>query len=198
MNKIEGVIVNDRFLESIAINLHNEARDAMEGHRFKKIVPALAFYCFTLESKLLTYGRAVFTDGAEYKKYINSTLHGKFEWLLNRLNTPQADVIEKCKSIVAEMVKFRNALTHSKNIEILEERELIGLEKFDDRYVRVTSDDKDFMTLSTLDKLDDFYEVISLLDRIWLVQGRLHFKGDTSSLLVNISRAKVLNRDKDD
>lgn len=198
MNKIEGVIVNDRFLESIAINLHNEAKVAKEGHRFKKIVPALAFYCFTLESKLFTYGRAVFTDGTEYKKYTNANLHGKFEWLLNRLNTPEIDVIEKCKSVVAEMVQFRNALTHSKNIDVLEERDLISLEKFDDRYVRVTSNDKDFMTLSTLDKLDDFYEAIYMLDKIWLIQGRLHFNGDTSSLLVNISRAKVLNRDKDD
>lgn len=198
MNKIEGVIVNDRFLETIAINLHNEAKDAREGHRFKKIVPALAFYCFTLESKLLTYGKAIFTKRGEYKSYTNATLATKFDWLVNRLNTPEIDAIEKCKTVVADMVQFRNALTHSKNIDIQEERELIGLEKFDDRYVSVTSNDKDFMTLSTLEKLDEFYEAIHMLDKIWLIQGRLHFNGDTSSLLVHMSRAKVLNRDKDD
>lgn len=198
MNKIKSVIVNDRFLETIAINLHDEAKVAREGHRFKKIVPALAFYCFTLESKLLTYGKAVFTKRSEYRSYTNATLYDKFVWLLNRLNTPEIDAIEKCKTVVADMVQFRNALTHSKNIKTEEERELIGIEKFDDRYVHVTSNDKDFMTLSTLEKLDGFYEAIYMLDKIWLIQGRLHFNGDTGSLLVNMSRAKVLDRDKDD
>lgn len=114
MNIIEGVIVNDRFLESIAINLHEEAKQAKAGHCFKKIVPAMAFYCFTLESKLLTYGKAVFTKRSEYKSYTNATLSGKFEWLSNRLEVPNIEPIKKCKETILEMVAFRNAVTHSK------------------------------------------------------------------------------------
>lgn len=140
MNIIEGVIVNDVFLESIAANLHNEAKDAPDGHRFKKIIPAMAFYCFTFESKLLTYGKAVLTEKSVYKKYINATLLGKFEWLLNKLEVPDIDVIRDCKTTVSEMVAFRNAVTHSKNIDIREERELVGLELLHDKFVRIYDD----------------------------------------------------------
>lgn len=55
MNKIEGSIVNDRYLESIAIALYNEAKVEKDGYRFKKLVPAMTFYCFAMESKLNTF-----------------------------------------------------------------------------------------------------------------------------------------------
>lgn len=196
MKIIEGVIVNDRFLETIALNLHEEAKHAETGHCFKKIIPAMAFYCFTLESKLLTYGKAVFTKRCEYKNYINATLSGKFEWLLNRLGVPDIEPIKKCKGTILEMVAFRNAVTHSKNIDVKEEREMIGLEIFHDRYVRVYDDEKDFMASSTLEKLNDFSQAIYVLEQVWIVHGLKHFNGDWSSLLVGISRGKVLNRDQ--
>lgn len=145
MNILEGIIVNDRFLESIAINLQNEAKEASDGHRFKKIVPSMAFYCFALESKLLTYGKAIFTVKSEYSRYTNSTLQGKFKWLLNRLNTPECEEIKKHKATALEMVAFRNAITHSKNIDIREECELTSLELFHDKFVSVFDSEKDFM-----------------------------------------------------
>lgn len=194
MNIIEGVIVNDRFLESIAINLHNEAKDAQDGHRFKKIVPAMAFYCFMLESKLLTYGKAIFIKKSEYVKFINCTLLSKFEWLLKRLNVPEDDIILNSKTKVSEMVAFRNAVTHSKNIDVKEERELTGLELLDDKFIRVFDNENDFMASSTLDKLNDFSEVIWILDQIWFVYGKKHFNDDFNSLLVNHTRVKSVSR----
>lgn len=194
MNIIEGVIVNDRFLESIAINLHNEAKEASDGHRFKKIVPSMAFYCFALESKLLTYGKAIFTVKSEYSRYTNATLQGKFKWLLNRLNTPECEEIKKHKVTVLEMVAFRNALTHSKNIDITEECELTSLELFHDKFVSVFDSEKDFMASSTMEKLNSFSEVIWILDLVWANYGKKHFNGDFSSLLVSSTRAKVINR----
>lgn len=194
MNIIEGVIVNDRFLESIAINLHNEAKDAQDGHRFKKIIPAMAFYCFTLESKLLTYGKAVFDEKSEYKRFINCTLLGKFEWLLNRLNVPDDELIQNSKAKISEMVAFRNAVTHSKNIDVKEERELIGFELLHDKYIRVYDSEKDFMASSTMDKLNDFSETLWILDQVWMIYGRKHFGGNFNSLLVSHTRAKAINR----
>lgn len=195
MNIIEGVIVNDRYLESIAINLHEEAKQAKDGHRFKKIIPALAFYCFTLEAKLLTYGKAVITKRSEYKCYTNATLSGKFEWLSNRLEVPDIEPIQNCKMTISEMAAFRNAVTHSKNIDVKQERELTGLEMFHDRYVRVYDDEKDFMASSTLEKLNEFSQAIWVLEQVWMIHGLKHFNGDWSSLLVGVSRGKVINRD---
>ena len=192
MNIIEGVIVNDRFLEAIAINLHNEAKHAQAGHRFKKIVPAMAFYCFTLESKLLTYGKAIFKKKSEYNKFINCTLLGKFEWLLKRLNVPDDDIIQNSKIKVSEMVAFRNAVTHSKNIDVKEERELTGLELLNDKFIRIFDNEKDFMASSTLDKLNDFSEVIWILEQVWLVYGKKYFNEDFNSLLVNHTRVKSI------
>ncbi|WP_181451954.1 hypothetical protein [Pantoea agglomerans] len=196
MNSIEGVIVNDRFLESIAINLHEEAKHAKAGDRFKKIIPALAFYCFTLESKLLTYGKAVFTKGSDYKRYTNATLSGKFDWLTNRLEVPDIESIRKCKIIISEMAAFRNAVTHSKNIDVKLDRELTGLELFHDRYVRIYDDEKDFMASSTLEKINEFSQAIWMLEQVWVVNGKKHFKGDWDSLLVGMTRGKVINRDQ--
>lgn len=195
MNIIEGIIVNDRFLESIAINLHNEAKVAKDGHRFKKIVPSMAFYCFALESKLLTYGKAIFTIKKEYKSYVNAPLSGKFTWLLNRLETPDNEIIQNSKTTVAEMAAFRNAVTHSKNIDFREERELIGLELLHDKFVKIYDSENDFMASSTLEKLEDFSKVILALDKVWFIYGKKHFKGDFSSLFVNSTRATVINRD---
>lgn len=196
MSIIEGVIVNDRFLESIAINLHEEAKHAKTGHRFKKIVPAMAFYCFTLESKLLTYGKAVYINKGEYRRYINCTLLGKFDWLLKRLEVPDIEPVQKCKETIHDMVAFRNAVTHSKNIDVTEERQLTGLEIFNDKFVSVY-DEKDFMTSSTLEKLNDYSKVIWFLEQIWMIHGLKHFNGDWSALLVGISRGKVINRDQE-
>jgi hypothetical protein len=52
---IETTIINDRYIESIGVSLIREAADSETGHAFKKIVPAMAFFCFALESKLNTY-----------------------------------------------------------------------------------------------------------------------------------------------
>lgn len=193
MNIIEGVIINDSFLESIAINLHEEAKQAIDGHRFKKIIPAMAFYCFTLESKLLTYGKSVFPK-AQYKKYLNATLIGKFEWLSNRLKVPNVEPILKCKETISEMVAFRNAVTHSKNIDYKEERKLIGLELFDDRFVTIYESENDFMASSTLEKLDAFSKAIMILDRVWFIDGKKYFKEQLSSLPIHSTRARVINR----
>ncbi|WP_323169497.1 hypothetical protein [Pantoea agglomerans] len=197
MNTIEGVIVNDRFLESIAINLHEEAKHARAGDRFKKIIPALAFYCFTLESKLLTYGKAVFTKRSEYRCYTNATLPVKFEWLTNRLEVPDVEPVQKCKITISEMAAFRNAVTHSKNINVKLNRELTGLELFNDRYVRIYDDEKDFMASSTLEKLNEFSQAIWILEQVWMIDGKKHFKGDCASLLVGMTRGKVVNRDQE-
>ena len=194
MSVLAGATPNDRYLESIALNLHEEAKHAKMGHGFKKIVPAMAFYCFALESKLLTYGKSVFIKNTEYKSYVNATLSGKFEWLSNRLDAPDIEPIKKCKETILEMVAFRNAVTHSKNIDVREERELTGLEIFNDRFVSVNDDEKDFMASSTLEKLNEFSKVIWVLDQLWIIQGLKHFNGDYSSLFVGISRGKVINR----
>ena len=84
MTKIEGSIVNDRYLESIAIALYNDAKVEKDGYRFKKLVPAMTFYCFAMESKLNTFGKEVFTIKSELKQYGNATIQGKFDWLLSR------------------------------------------------------------------------------------------------------------------
>ncbi|WP_269043022.1 hypothetical protein [Vibrio diabolicus] len=82
MSKIEGSIVNDRYLESIAITLYNEAKTEQDGYRFKKLIPAMLFYCFAMESKLNTFGKEVFTKKSEFKSFGNATIQTKFDWYL--------------------------------------------------------------------------------------------------------------------
>ncbi|MDF4741849.1 hypothetical protein P3545_02855 [Vibrio parahaemolyticus] len=194
MNKIEGSIVNDRYLESIAITLYNEAKTEQDGYRFKKLIPAMSFYCFAIGSKLNTFGKEVFKTKSEFKSFGNATIQTKFDWLLSRLKVDADDLVDPHRQTVANMVTFRNAVVHSKNIDFQEERELIGLEQFGDRFVRPPAHEKDFMALRSLENCEKFKQTLEFLDHVWFVQSPKFF-GSKDFLRGNgISKAEVVDR----
>lgn len=53
-----------------------------------------------------------FFEGAELKKFMNSQLQGKTDWLLSRIDadTTNPDVI-KNRETITEMISFRNSVT---------------------------------------------------------------------------------------
>ncbi|WP_248915672.1 hypothetical protein [Pseudomonas moorei] len=77
MAKIESRTSNSRYLESIGLTLLDEAKSTEPGYIFKKLVPAMAFFCFAFESKLNGYGDAVFT-GQELKNILILRSLGNF------------------------------------------------------------------------------------------------------------------------
>lgn len=194
MNTIEGSIVNDRYLESIAYALHEEAKVEKDGYRFKKLVPAMTFYCFAMESKLNTFGKEVFTVNREFKQFSNATILGKFDWLLSRMGADASDVIEPHRETIAHMVAFRNSVAHSKNIEFQEERELIGLEQFGDRFVSAPKHEKDFMSQRSLETCERYRVALDFLERAWFILSRKYFDTFDPSRGSGISRASVVDR----
>ncbi|MFM2660088.1 hypothetical protein AAFX15_07955 [Vibrio chagasii] len=194
INKIEGSIVNDRYLESIAIALYNEAKAEKDGYRFKKLVPAMTFYCFAIESKLNTFGKEVFTKKSEFRKFGNATIQGKFDWLLSRLGVDAEELVEPHRETVANMVLFRNSVAHSKSIDFEEERKLIGLEQFGDKFLHPPKHEKDFMSQRSLERCESYKKALEFLDTVWFVQSPKFFGSVNFSRGSGFSSAKVVDR----
>lgn len=192
MAKIESRISNSRYLESIGLTLLDEAKSAEQGYIFKKLVPAMAFFCFAFESKLNGYGDAVFS-GQELKKYINSTIAGKFKWLCNRIGVEDSDAFQELCETIALMVTFRNSLVHSKIITIEEERDLSELEKLNPRFIRPKASDSDFMEIRSIENAEKFEKVNTMLELIWsshCIKNQIHIGDDRASLF---SRARIIS-----
>lgn len=191
MEQVETRIVNDGHLSAIAYYLMSEVKETGLGEKFKKLVPSMAFACFALESRLTTLGGEVF-EGSEFKKYTNATLIGKFDWLLSRMGIKDEELsqIQQMRDTIAEMVNFRNSVVHSKVISLTEERELIGLEQFDDRFILPSKSEKDFMTMYSEDKADSYLRVLTKLDYLWIVLNKRYFPAGIPVLVYSTSTAK--------
>jgi hypothetical protein len=189
---VESTIINDRYLESIAYSLLKEAKETPEGYIFKKLVPAMAFFCFTLESKLNSYGEHVFSDG-EKKRYINSTLIGKLDWLFSRINVVMNDDIETIRNTIVLMIEFRNSLVHSKPVNFQEERELIGLENFAEKYIIPTRPKNDFMEIRSIENADNFQDAVYKFDLIWMHYSQIYFPDFNPQMVFGAPTAKVIS-----
>lgn len=195
MARIESRTSNSRYLESIGLTLLEEAKSTEPGYIFKKLVPAMAFFCFAFESKLNGYGDAVFI-GQELKKYINSTIIGKFQWLCNRIGVEGSDTFQELCKTIELMVIFRNSLVHSKIVTIEEERELSELEKLNPRFIRPKTSDSDFTMIRSVENAEKFQEVTTTLELIWsnyCIKNSIHIGDNRGSL---ISRARILSDDQ--
>jgi hypothetical protein len=188
---IETTIINDRYIEAIGINLMKEAADSEVGHAFKKIVPAMAFFCFALESKLNTYGSHVF-EGGEWKKYTNSTLIGKLDWLFSRISVDVTDEINEIRAHIVEMIEFRNSLVHSKPISFQEERELIGLENFNEKYIIPQRPESDFMASYSIENTEKFQNAVRVFELVWIHYSDKHFPDYDPNRTVGASTAKIV------
>ncbi len=191
MARIESRNSNSRYLESIGLTLLDEAKSTEPGYIFKKLVPAMAFFCFAFESKLNGYGDAIFS-GQELKRYINSTIAGKFNWLCNRIGVERSDAFHELCNTIELMVTFRNSLVHSKIITIEEERELSELEKLNPRFIRPKTSDSDFMEIRSIENADKFQNVTVTLELIWssyCIKNSINIGDDRGSL---VSRARIL------
>ncbi|MBH0021129.1 hypothetical protein I6F40_12330 [Pseudoalteromonas sp. SWXJ133] len=189
--KIESTIINDRYISSIGINLLNEASDSLPGHAFKKIVPAMAFFCFALESRLNTYGSHVF-EGGEFQRYTNSTLIGKLDWLFSRIKVEVTDEINDIRNDVVQMIAFRNSLVHSKPISFHEERELIGLENFNKKYIIPKRPDNDFMASYSIEYAEQFLNAVRILELIWIHYSDKYFPDYDPNRTIGASTAKIV------
>ena len=98
---VESTFFNDEYLASIAVCLLKEIKSAREGQRFQKIIPSMAFSCFALESKLNSCGKTIF-KGTELKRFMNSQLQGKTDWLFSRIeaDTSNPDVAKIVKRLL--------------------------------------------------------------------------------------------------
>lgn len=189
--KIDTTIINDRYIESIGINLLRESEESLPGHKFKKIVPAMAFFCFALESKLNTYGSYVFTGG-DWRRYTNSSLIGKCDWLFSRINVEITDAINIIRNDIIKMIEFRNSLVHSKPVNFQEERELIGLENFNEKYIIPKRPENDFMENYSIENANTFQETVRAFDHIWIYYSDKYFPDDGINRVMAASTAKVV------
>ena len=191
---IEATLDNSFNLEVIASTLHEEAKTAQPGYQFKKLVPAMSFYCFALESKLISYGKEVFTNPKQYKQYMNATILGKFDWLFSRmeLDVDPAE-LNPHREVIEHMVHFRNSVVHSKTITFEEERELIGFEQFSSKYIEPPKHEKDFMAQRSIEACDSYERTIDFTTRAWAYQSKKYFNDGNFYRGCGFSNVRRLN-----
>ena len=189
---VESTFFNDEYLANIAICLLKEIESVREGQKFRKIIPSMAFSCFALESKLNSCGKTIF-KGTELKKFMNSQIQGKTDWLLSRIeaDTTNPDVA-KNREKITEMISFRNAVTHSKPIDFKEERELIGIEKINPKFLLPKRSETDFMANYSADKAKEFYDALTNFKLIWLHYSGIYFEKNKIEPDYHIPRARIV------
>lgn len=199
MPTIKSYIINDRYLSSIAVSLLREAKNEEPGYQFKKTIPSMLFFCLTLESKLNTYGKILFSK--DYKDFKESShLKRKVRWFLRRLgvykNKSRSNedkiFIDKFLEGIDIMVDFRNSVVHSKNIEEKSERELEGLEKKSYKFISMPKLDKDFMTIYSIEMCEMFQETLSNFETIWYIESQKKFPDYDFKKLYGISHSEII------
>lgn len=197
MPTVESYLINDRYLSSIAYSLLKEAKSEEPGTIFKKTIPAMLFFCLTLESKLNTYGKILFSK--DYKKFRESSnLKDKVRWFMRRLKVYENGVetdeekvfFEEFLANIDAMVDFRNYVAHSKNIEYVESRELGYLERISDRFISKPKMENDFMTLYSVETCEVFSETLSSFEQIWYLKAPQLFPDMDYKKLYGIPHSK--------
>lgn len=198
MPTVESYLINDRYLSSIAYSLLKEAKNEKPGTIFKKTIPAMLFFCLTLESQLNTYGKILFSK--DYKKFRESSnLKEKVRWFLRRLGAYEnASESKENKEFVRDflinvdtMVDYRNYVVHSKNIHHSEVRELEGLEVISEKFISKPKLENDFMTLYSIEACEVFAETLSKLEQIWYLKAPELFPNLDFKKLYGISHSEI-------
>lgn len=84
---------------------------------------------------------------------------GKLDWICNKIGVERCDAVEDIRVTIELMVRFRNSLVHSKIITTQEERELTGLEKYNEKFIRPKRSESDFMEIRSIENAGRFQEV---------------------------------------
>jgi hypothetical protein len=119
-------------------------------------------------------------------------LIGKLDWLFSRIKVDVTDDIKDIREVIVQMIAFRNSLVHSKPINFQEERELIGLENFNEKYILPKRPESDFMESYSIENAENFQNAVRVFEKIWIHYSNTYFPDFDPSRVVGVSTAKIV------
>lgn len=173
--KVTREIFEHNYLGSIALNQLEQARKEQDGHRFRWIVPSMAFSVFRVEAICNVYGRKLFPHWDHFE---STSFIGKITMISEFLRIEVNFSVEPWQTLNL-MKSFRNALAHAKPQKVSETHEVA--EDFPNKLLPFPKSKKTILSYSSIENAERFEEVASKLEMIWMCNARgLKLDVDTS------------------
>ena len=160
--KVERNIYEDLYLESIALNQLEQAKTEEDGHRYRWIIPSMAFSVFRVEALCNIYGAQLFPHWTHFE---STSFIGKIVMISEFLNIEVDFSVEPWQTL-NNMKRFRNALAHAKPQKVSEVHEVP--ENRPERLVPFPKDMKTIMSYSSIENAERFVEVATELEMMWM------------------------------
>lgn len=166
--KATRTLYRDSYLHTITLNQLEKAKAEQDGHRFRWLIPAMAFSAFRVEALCNIYGSSLFPH---WEHYESSSFIGKVVMISEFLKI-EVDFSREPWQTLNQMKRFRNALVHLKPITITETFEVP--EGLPNRYCLPSSrgNRQDLMGFSSVENAEKFDSVATELDMVWMNNAR--------------------------
>lgn len=149
-------------LSAVAIHQLEKAKKEEDGHRFRGILPSMAFSTFSVEALCNLYGQELFEKN--WKHFESMSFVGKVILISESLGISVDLSVEPWQTI-NEMKNFRNELVHTKPLKATRTHENVP-EDFPNRLLPYP-ESKSIANKTSVKTAEKFYEISSRLEMMW-------------------------------
>lgn len=160
--KVTRKVYEHGYLASIAKNQLNQAKNEQDGHKFRWIVPSMAFSVFRVEALCNIYGSHLFPHWDHFE---STSFIGKIAMISDFLKI-KVDFSTQPWQTINKMKNFRNALAHAKPQRASETHEVA--EDFPERLLPFPEEKKTILSYSSVENAELFDKVATELEMLWM------------------------------
>ena len=160
--KITRTIFEHGYLASIAMNQLRQARIEDDGHKFRWIIPSMAFSVFRIEALCNIYGRKLFPHWDHFE---STSFIGKIAMISDFVKL-KVDFSREPWQTLNTMKTFRNALAHAKPQIASVVHEVP--EDYPERTLPFPDSNKTIISYSSIENAERFDKVAGELEILWL------------------------------
>ncbi|GAA5014048.1 hypothetical protein GCM10025794_02510 [Massilia kyonggiensis] len=173
--KVSRNVFEHGHLNSIALNQLKQAKAEEDGHRFRWIIPSMAFSCFRVEALCNIYGSQLFPHWDHFE---STSFIGKIVLISEFLKIKVNFSAEPWQTI-NKMKNFRNTLAHAKPQIAFDVHEVPN--SFPEQFLPFPKEKKSILWYSSIENAEHFNDVADELEMLWMNNVRvLGFLVDTS------------------
>lgn len=173
--KVTRVIFEHGYLASIAMNQLTQAKSEEDGHRFRWIIPSMAFSVFRIEALCNIYGRKLFPHWDHFE---STSFIGKITMISDFLKL-KVDFSREPWQTLNTMKTFRNTLAHAKPQSASEVHNVP--EDYPEKLLPFPKSNRTIMSYSSIKNAERFDQVADELESLWMHNSRvLGYEIDTS------------------
>lgn len=155
-------IYEHNYLSSIAANQLNQAKKEQDGHKFRWILPSMAFSVFRVEALCNIYGRQLFPHWDHYE---STSFLGKIA-MISEFMEIKVDFSSEPWQTLNKMKNFRNALAHAKPIKASKTHEVP--EDYPNKFLPLPKSNKTILSYSSIENAEQFNKVANDLELLWI------------------------------